>query len=320
VTCAPGFLFNSFVYVLPISIQRIELKRLEHERQRSAQRKMFEDQMRALEQQQLQEEHALLVGTASGNQVNNGAGNTLTGDAGLHLSNMSYGSNSHQVALSAPTTPPLGHLSLAVGGAVNGSMGRHNNGYSSAAGSVASTSPGTINTNGLTTSTNGTSTPTTNGTNPAVEFISTTVNKRKSVNITPSPEIISSIYGSGVLPSHHGQFMAANHIHASSPLGQAHNYGHGARSMPASRRGSAGSRDGGVGDDLVAGLAGLGIGPNADGQGLSSILTSLGSAGRANGRNDSLNTATGYPGGFGNSALLFDDELDKDMHSEASLF
>ena len=35
--------------------QRVELKRLEHERQRVIQRKLFEDQMRVLEQQQAQE-------------------------------------------------------------------------------------------------------------------------------------------------------------------------------------------------------------------------------------------------------------------------
>jgi len=35
--------------------QRVELKRLEHERQRLLQRKLFEDQMRALEQKQAQE-------------------------------------------------------------------------------------------------------------------------------------------------------------------------------------------------------------------------------------------------------------------------
>jgi hypothetical protein len=37
------------------SDQRVELKRLEHERQRLLQRKLFEDQMRALEQKQAQE-------------------------------------------------------------------------------------------------------------------------------------------------------------------------------------------------------------------------------------------------------------------------
>jgi hypothetical protein len=42
------------------NFQRIELKRLEHERQRTLQRKMFEEQMFMLEQQQLQEERELL--------------------------------------------------------------------------------------------------------------------------------------------------------------------------------------------------------------------------------------------------------------------
>jgi hypothetical protein len=276
--------------------------------------------MAALERIQKEEEDALMVGRASGNPVNDGASSNQAGEVGLHFSNtFGVGNFNHQVALSAPTTPPLGHLSLPVGGVVGSQLPRHGNGYNSATGSVASTSPGTINTNGLTSSTNGTSTPTTIATNPAVEFISTTVNKRKSVNITPSPEIISNIYGSGALPSHHGHFMAGNHIHTSSPLGQSHSYGHGARSMPASRRGSAGSKDGGIGDDLVAGLAGLGIGSGAasavDGQGLS-ILTSLGNGVGVGGRNGSLNTATGYVGGFNNSAFFFDEELDHDMQSE----
>ena len=40
---------------LHFSTKRVELKRLEHERQRAIQRKLFEDQMRVLEQQQAQE-------------------------------------------------------------------------------------------------------------------------------------------------------------------------------------------------------------------------------------------------------------------------
>jgi hypothetical protein len=42
----------SYVYKF---VKRVELKRLEHERQRLIQRKLFEDQMRALEQKQAQE-------------------------------------------------------------------------------------------------------------------------------------------------------------------------------------------------------------------------------------------------------------------------
>ncbi|KAJ7293868.1 ARM repeat-containing protein [Mycena rebaudengoi] len=61
---------------------RVELKRLEHERQRLLQRKIFEDQMRALEQQQAQE---LLSIPYDPNATNGGMG---------HL------------AVSAPTTPP----------------------------------------------------------------------------------------------------------------------------------------------------------------------------------------------------------------------
>ena len=61
--------------------QRVELKRLEHERQRLVQRKLFEDQMRALEQKQAQE----LLSIAYEPNGNGGV---------QHL------------AVSAPTTPP----------------------------------------------------------------------------------------------------------------------------------------------------------------------------------------------------------------------
>lgn len=68
--------------------QRVELKRLEHERQRALQRKFFEDQMKVLEHQQAQE---LL---------------TIPYDPSL------MGSGQH-IALSAPTTPPGGNKKLA---------------------------------------------------------------------------------------------------------------------------------------------------------------------------------------------------------------
>lgn len=69
---------------MPDLTARVELKRLEHERQRLLQRKMFEDQMRALEQQQAQE----LLTIPYGNDTSNG------NSALQHL------------AVSAPTTPP----------------------------------------------------------------------------------------------------------------------------------------------------------------------------------------------------------------------
>jgi hypothetical protein len=65
----------------------VELKRLEHERQRALQRKFFEDQMKVLEHQQAQE---LL---------------TIPYDPSL------MGSGQH-IALSAPTTPPGGNKKL----------------------------------------------------------------------------------------------------------------------------------------------------------------------------------------------------------------
>ncbi|KAJ7835895.1 ARM repeat-containing protein [Mycena olivaceomarginata] len=69
---------------LPDMSARVELKRLEHERQRLLQRKIFEDQMRALEQQQAQELLSLPY-DANAPSANGGMG---------HL------------AVSAPTTPP----------------------------------------------------------------------------------------------------------------------------------------------------------------------------------------------------------------------
>ena len=65
------------------SCQRVELKRLEHERQRHLQRKMFEDQMRALEQQQAQELLSI-----------------------PHDPNAPNGNSLQHLAASAPTTPP----------------------------------------------------------------------------------------------------------------------------------------------------------------------------------------------------------------------
>ena len=70
---------NTFLTLAPL--QRMEMKRLEHEHQRALQRKLFEDQMVALERQQAQE---LL---------------SLPYDANLH------GGIQH-LAVSAPTTPP----------------------------------------------------------------------------------------------------------------------------------------------------------------------------------------------------------------------
>ncbi|KAF9072675.1 ARM repeat-containing protein [Rhodocollybia butyracea] len=70
---------------MPDMSARVELKRIEHERQRALQRKMFEDQMRALEQQQAQELLTLPVETSNGIQ---------------HL------------AVSAPTTPPRVNAAL----------------------------------------------------------------------------------------------------------------------------------------------------------------------------------------------------------------
>ncbi|KAJ3879349.1 ARM repeat-containing protein [Lentinula edodes] len=74
---------------MPDMSARVELKRLEHERQRVLQRKMFEDQMRALEQQQAQELLSIPVDPS-----------TLNGAGIQHL------------AVSAPTTPPRVNAAL----------------------------------------------------------------------------------------------------------------------------------------------------------------------------------------------------------------
>lgn len=86
--CLTECCHQSFILTL-LLIQRVELKRLEHERQRHLQRKMFEDQMRALEQQQAQE---LLNIPYDPNAPN---GNSL-----------------QHMAASAPTTPPRVNAAL----------------------------------------------------------------------------------------------------------------------------------------------------------------------------------------------------------------
>ncbi|KAJ4485495.1 ARM repeat-containing protein [Lentinula aciculospora] len=74
---------------MPDMSARVELKRLEHERQRALQRKMFEDQMRALEQQQAQELLSIPVEPGTPNGV------------GIQ-----------HLAVSAPTTPPRVNAAL----------------------------------------------------------------------------------------------------------------------------------------------------------------------------------------------------------------
>jgi len=82
--------FNERYSLIPCERQRVELKRLEHERQRLLQRKHFEDQMRALEQQQAQE----LLSIPYDPNANGGV---------QHL------------AVSAPTTPPRLNSQLSEG-------------------------------------------------------------------------------------------------------------------------------------------------------------------------------------------------------------
>ncbi|KAG6895519.1 hypothetical protein C0992_000863 [Termitomyces sp. T32_za158] len=86
---------------MPDMSARVELKRLEHERQRLLQRKLFEDQMRALEQQQAQE----LLSIPYDPNVPNSTGMQL-------------------LAVSAPTTPPRVNAILNGDNHVNGRPGR----------------------------------------------------------------------------------------------------------------------------------------------------------------------------------------------------
>ncbi|KAG5654281.1 hypothetical protein H0H81_005130 [Sphagnurus paluster] len=80
---------------------RVELKRLEHERQRLLQRKIFEDQMRALEQQQAQELLSIPYDPSAPN-----------------------GNGIQHLAVSAPTTPPRVNAILNGDALPNGRMGR----------------------------------------------------------------------------------------------------------------------------------------------------------------------------------------------------
>ncbi|KAK7029688.1 hypothetical protein VNI00_014386 [Paramarasmius palmivorus] len=81
---------------------RVELKRLEHERQRALQRKMFEDQMRALEQQQAQELLSIPVDPSS----------------------PSNATGIQHLAVSAPTTPPRLNATLHGDGQTIGRLGQ----------------------------------------------------------------------------------------------------------------------------------------------------------------------------------------------------
>ncbi|KAG6840852.1 hypothetical protein C0991_003722 [Blastosporella zonata] len=80
---------------------RVELKRIEHERQRLLQRKIFEDQMRALEHQQAQELLSIPYDPSAPN-----------------------GNGIQHLAVSAPTTPPRVNAILNGEAHLNGRLGR----------------------------------------------------------------------------------------------------------------------------------------------------------------------------------------------------
>ncbi|KAG9037263.1 hypothetical protein FRB95_006206 [Tulasnella sp. JGI-2019a] len=346
---------------------RVEHKRMEHERQRAAQRRVFEDQMRALEQQQIAEENALLSHKSSPNSADHrqvghrGQGNNPGAGEGMHHHHLGMPSFnlSMGMALSAPTTPPLAsdrHPSAndhAGGGGIYDVVGvsqairaAANGGFGGGNGSPA----GGMTSNGMTTPTTNSaqSNPFDNGsTNTYSSVIGTpsthvSPSNRKSVNITPSPEIMQ---GGGM-----HQLMQHNLGHFSAGLGPANSspgmgnmafgssghgggnghgnngngggaYGHGAKSMPASRRASAGSKDGGgPGDDLLQGLRGLGLGDegsasnevrhgNSGGGRVPGSIVTAGAAGRhAPGPFTSASA-------FGHSAFLFNTDLDDEMQN-----
>ncbi|KAG8931701.1 hypothetical protein FRC02_002352 [Tulasnella sp. 418] len=320
---------------LPDINARIELKRLEHERQRAAQLLQFEEQMRALEQKQRQELEEAVHATpkvttpldhpaASQGKLNGYLGTVIT--SGLN-GNATGGNNPHLVALSAPTTPPLGGHAALFSGANNGSFTPSHTSPSDGTNSLTSASIGATGISGSAITPLSTPGSTSN------------TNKRKSVNITPSPEIISNPYhthfanGSGPASAISKPLSGVSGYPGSGVSGGfSNNYGHGARSMPASRRGSSGSKDdahspsgltkldsfeNGGEDSLIAGLAGLSVDGNGRvvtggvGNGIPSITT-------ANAMRNGLGTGpysalAGGPGG--SSAYLFDDELDNEMQN-----
>ncbi|KAG8880271.1 hypothetical protein FRB98_005227 [Tulasnella sp. 332] len=345
---------------------RVEHKRVEHERQRAAQRRVFEEQMRALEQQQIAEEHALLSqnsspkGTDHQHGGHRGQGNFTSAADGIHHHHLGMPSFNMNMgmALSAPTTPPLAsdyHPSandhaggiydvVGVSQAIRAAV---QNGFGGGTGSPA----GGMTSNGMTTPTTNSaqSNPFDNNSNAFSSVIGTpsthvSPTNRKSVNITPSPEIMQGGGMHQLMQHNLGHFSAGLVPVNSSPgmgsmgyggnsngNGNGHGnngngggggaYGHGAKSMPASRRASAGSKDGGgTGDDLLQGLRGLGLGEDgmtsADERhgngGNSRVPGSIVTAGAAGRHAPGPFTSTSA---FGHSAFLFDTELDDEMQN-----
>ncbi|KAG8924489.1 hypothetical protein FRC01_011433 [Tulasnella sp. 417] len=319
--------------------QRIEQKRAEHERLRVHHRRMFEEQMRALEAQQLAEERALLavdaVSAMNGAHAaipgglaataNGAFGNGFNGPNGL-AGGLGFPNG---IALSAPTTPPSGAGGVGGNGiSLSPIAGDQVSNLNASTGAVSGLGLGSANPSGLA-SLDGTSTP--YGA-PGV-IGSLTAAKRKSVNITASPASANPVGGMTGYGGANTTGPTSIAAFSNSPLTQlaggvfAGGNAAGAKSMPASRRGSSGSGNGvtpglGGGDDLVAGLAQLGIGPGA-----SSLLNSNSSAlGSAAMGGEGLTRAGTMPGTVGpNSAFnvgdayLWDEGLDREMQRASYL-
>lgn len=315
-----------------INAQRVEQKRAEHERLRTHHRRMFEEQMRALEMQQLAEERALLATDAayamnghhaamSGGlaaTANGAYGNGFNGPNGL-VAGLGYPNG---VALSAPTTPPSGAGGVGGNGiSLSPIAGDQISNLNASTGAVGGLGLG--NPSGLA-SLDGTSSP---FGAPGV-IGSSTAAKRKSVNITASPAPGNPVGGMSGYGAANTTGPTSITAFSNSPLTQlaggvsAGGNAAGAKSMPASRRGSSGSGNGvtpglGGGDDLVAGLAQLGIGPGA-----SSLLNANSAMGSTAMGGEGLTRAGTMPGSVGpNSAFgagdayLWNEGLDREMQN-----
>ncbi|KAG8682475.1 hypothetical protein FRC09_016737, partial [Ceratobasidium sp. 395] len=266
---------------LDLANSRIEQKRIEHERQRVQQRKMFEEQMRMLEHHQALEEQKLMGSPAIGGGPMNPA-----------LSLIGGGALQHHPAMSAPTTPPRTNSVLQP---LSASHALHDNDF---AGALShGLAPGSRLSNGSLFSGVSFGTPQSAFHSPA-----NTTEKRKSVNYADFAEYTT-----------YSPDASATHAHtvAMPSVSQfgSHTHTAGAKSMPGSRRGS-----GNHGDLPGINLQGLSIrdGSNASSMAQAGILKN-GSAGIFG------PTATLPTKGF-NPGFLLDEELDKevsrDMHKD----
>ncbi|QRV76152.1 Pumilio-family RNA binding repeat [Ceratobasidium sp. AG-Ba] len=267
---------------LPDVNSRIEQKRLEHERQRLQQRKMFEEQMRMLEHHQALEEQKLMGSPAIGSGPMNPA-----------LSLIGGGALQHHPAMSAPTTPPRTNSVLQP---LSGSHAIHDGDIANAL--SHGLAPGSRLSNGSLFSGVSFGTPQSAFHSPA-----NAAEKRKSVNYADYAEYAT-----------YSPDASATHPHTVGVPSVAqfgsHTHTAGAKSMPGSRRGS-----GNHGDLPGINLQGLSI---RDGN---SISTGQGGI-LKNGAGGIFGPAASQPAKGFNPGFLLDDELDKelsrDMHKSVN--